>query len=180
METKTAWWGKIISHMYSFSPLDREKFALRCLLLHVRGATCYEDLRTYNNILYGTFQEACLARGLLEDDREWDRALSDAVALRMPRQCRQLFVTILTHCQPSEPLILWERYKEFLSEDFSRQHPTESAIEFALADIDIRLSEFGMLCVKCGLPAPDITVAVTADVESDATMLQLRHTTCQS
>ena len=71
--------------MYAVGPIDREKFAFRCLLLHVKGATSYEDLRTYNNIVYGTFQEACIARGLLEDDQEWDRALSDAVALMMPR-----------------------------------------------------------------------------------------------
>ena len=86
----------------------------------------------------------------------------------MPKQCRQLFVTILTHCQPSEPLILWERYQESLSEDFARQHSPERAIEFALADIEQRLSEFGMSCVKCGLPAPNLDIAVTADsIDSD-------------
>ena len=45
---------KVISRMYSASPLDREKFALRCLLLHVKGAASYEDLRTYNTILHAS------------------------------------------------------------------------------------------------------------------------------
>ena len=154
---------KVIPRMYSVSPIDREKFALRCLLLHVEGATSFEYLRTHNDIVHGTFQEACIARGLLEDDQEWDRALRDAVTLMMPRQCRQLFVTILTHCQPSEPGVLWERYKESLSEDFAQNQSTEVATECALADIEKRLSEFGMSCVDRGLPAPDLNIVVSVD-----------------
>ena len=43
---------KVISRMYTASPRDREKFALRCLLLHVPGATSYQHLRTYNDVEY--------------------------------------------------------------------------------------------------------------------------------
>ena len=42
---------KIISRMYTASPRDREKFALRCLLLHVPGATSYQHLRMNNDIV---------------------------------------------------------------------------------------------------------------------------------
>ena len=80
--------------MYSVSPRDREKYCLRVLLLHVPGATSYEHLRSYNGVTHDTFQAACIARGLLDDDQEWDRALSEAVSLLMPRQCRQLFATV--------------------------------------------------------------------------------------
>ena len=111
---------KIIGRMYSASPRDREKYCLRTLLLHVTGPTSYEDLQTYNGVVYGSFSEACIARGLMDDDQEWDRALREAITLLMPRQCRQLFVTILTHCNPSEPNLLWENHKEGLSEDFTR------------------------------------------------------------
>ena len=148
--------GKIITSMYTASPLDREKFALRCLLLHVKGATCFDDLRKHEDVQYQSFQEACVARGPLEDDQEWDRAMADAVALLMPQQCRQLFVTILTHCQPSEPHVLWERYKISLSEDFARHRSAEVAIECALADIEKRLSEAGMSCMDRGLPTPNL------------------------
>jgi hypothetical protein len=34
----------------------------------VKGAMSYKDLRTYNGIVYQTFKEACVARGLLKDD----------------------------------------------------------------------------------------------------------------
>ena len=83
----------------------------------------------------------------------------------MPRQCRQLFVTILTHCQPSEPHILWERYKTFLSEDFARHQSIEVAIQMALVDIEQRLSEFGMSCVDRGLPAPNLEVVTEVEID---------------
>ena len=152
-----------ISRMYTVSANDRERYALRCLLLHVKGATSYEDVRTYNDVVHNSFHEACIARGLLEDDREWDRALSEAVLLMMPRQCRQLFVTILTHCQPSEPLVLWDRYKESLSEDFALHQSPEVAVQSALAEIDMILSEFGKSCTDFGLPAPVLAVSVSLD-----------------
>jgi len=49
----------------------RERYYLRMLLHVVRGATCYEDLRTVNGTLYSTFKETCLARRLLDDTNEW-------------------------------------------------------------------------------------------------------------
>ena len=120
--------NKVIGRMYSVSPRDREKYFLRTLLLHVRGPMSYDDLRTYNGVTYGTFQEACIAQGLIDNDQEWDRALTEALLLLMPRQCRQLLVTILTHCQPTEPLALWENHKEGLSEDYSRHLHLDQAI----------------------------------------------------
>ena len=38
----------IISHMYSVSPKEHERFHLHVLLLHVPGATSFEDLKTVN------------------------------------------------------------------------------------------------------------------------------------
>jgi hypothetical protein len=61
--------GKI-GHIYYVHPSVGERYYLRMLLLIVKGATNYEDLRKYNNILYPTFKEACKAHGLLTDDQE--------------------------------------------------------------------------------------------------------------
>ena len=151
---------KIIGRMYSVSPRDREKYCLRLLLLHVRGATSYEDLRSVNGVVCGSFQEACIAKGLLDDDQEWDRAIEEAISLLMPRQCRQLFVTILTHCQPADPKALWDSHKEGLAEDFARTVPLDQAIETALADINARLIESGMSCESVGLPLPNLELDI--------------------
>lgn len=60
----------IISRMYHVSIQNRERFYIRLLLLSVRGAKSFEDLRTYNNITYATFLEAAIARNLVSTDED--------------------------------------------------------------------------------------------------------------
>jgi len=69
--------------MYNVSPSDSERYHL-LLLLHVVGATSFEDLRTYKNITYPTFKAAATARGLILDNVEWQRALEEASSFQMP------------------------------------------------------------------------------------------------
>lgn len=71
----------MIGRVYTVHPADVERFCLRILLHHVCGATCYADLRTHDGAVYSTFREAAVARGLLEDDHEWDCCLSEAATV---------------------------------------------------------------------------------------------------
>ena len=48
---------------------------------------------------------------------------------------RVLFAKILAHCEPAAPRILWEKYKESLSEDYTQTYPQEIAIKLAYRDI---------------------------------------------
>ena len=41
------------------NPAEGERYFLRVLLNHVRGATSYEDLRTAVGVTYSTFRKAC-------------------------------------------------------------------------------------------------------------------------
>jgi len=59
-----------IGRMYSVSPAQTELFHLRLLLLTVKGATSFNDLKTVNREFYQLFSAACLALGLIEDDDE--------------------------------------------------------------------------------------------------------------
>lgn len=77
---------KIVSHMYSVNPKDEKRFFLRLLLLHVPGATNYDELKTVDGITMTTYKEACKARNLLEDDNAWHQALEEAALLKMPHQ----------------------------------------------------------------------------------------------
>jgi len=54
--------------MYSISPTQTELFYLRLLLLTVKGATSFDDLRIVNGEICQSFSAACLALGLIEDD----------------------------------------------------------------------------------------------------------------
>lgn len=49
-------------------PNTQEKYYLRMLLQHVRGAMSYQDLRTVNEHVYPTFQAAARALNLLASD----------------------------------------------------------------------------------------------------------------
>ncbi|XP_036150735.1 uncharacterized protein LOC118648518, partial [Monomorium pharaonis] len=109
-----------IGRMYSVSPTQIELFHLRLLLLTIKGATSFNNLRTVNGETYQTFSETCLALGLIEDDDEWIRAMNEAVEWMMPRQLRKLFVRILLHCQPLHPEQLWKSFKVAISEDYIR------------------------------------------------------------
>jgi len=47
------------------------------LLTIVRGAMCFDDLRTGHVTLHPTFHEACCAKGLVSDNSECDDALTE-------------------------------------------------------------------------------------------------------
>jgi len=134
--------SSVISRMYSVYPRDRERFYLRLLLFHVRGATSFSEVRTYEGVLYGTYEETCRVRGLLIDDSEWERTLHEACVTANARQVRDLFVTILGHCSPNNPARLWTTFKEHMFEDFVRFHrlTPELAEQYALDEMRIALS----------------------------------------
>ncbi|GKA09309.1 ATP-dependent DNA helicase PIF1-like protein [Tanacetum coccineum] len=70
-----------------------------------------------NDIICSTFKEACFAYGLLNDDKEWTRAIQEASLWALGPQLRDLVVTILLFCDVSRPLKLWEENWEVLSDD---------------------------------------------------------------
>jgi len=143
--------GFAIGRMYFAHPSAGERFYLRTLLTVVRGATSFESLRTYNGHIYPTFKAACMARGLLEDDSEWKQCLQEASVMQTGRQLRQLFVTILKDCIPSEPMVLWDQFKENICDDLAYilrnkgfENPTEEQVyDYGLYLIDKSLREVG-------------------------------------
>ncbi|XP_043477545.1 uncharacterized protein LOC122508331 [Leptopilina heterotoma] len=124
-----------IGRMHSISPSQSKLFHLRLLLIVVKGATSYDHLRTVNNIVHDTFRSACLALGLIEDDEEWERALTEGEVWMMPQQLRRLFVRILIYCHPVHPNELWEKFKEAMSEDYQENYPSNEAHKRAYNDI---------------------------------------------
>ncbi len=59
-----------------------------------------------------TYREACVKMGLARDDREHAKCLSEAADIRTGRQLRSLFVSVLIGCQPAEPGLLFDEFKE--------------------------------------------------------------------
>lgn len=112
-----------IGRMPFVSPRDPERFALRLLLHKVPGPLSFEDLRTVDGHLYDSFVDAAKARGLLESDDEYYHCLREAIGhFTSSSQLRQLFVTILTFGNPSNPGDLWEKHCTSLCDDYQWQY----------------------------------------------------------
>ena len=99
-------------------PSQGERFYLRILLSHVKGADSFDYLKEFDHIKYNTYQETCLARNLIRDDSEWINCMNEALTYQTPSALRSLFVLILIHCNPTKPFELYEKYKDDLARDY--------------------------------------------------------------
>lgn len=109
---------KKIGRIYFVPPSDSERFHLRLLLLHRKGCTSFENLRTVSGVVYATFKLAAAAMGLTSDDNEHFRLLEEAAVHYFPHQLRFLFSELLIFCFPNDPAGLWNTFKHKMSEDF--------------------------------------------------------------
>jgi hypothetical protein len=141
----------VIGRMYFVHPATGERFYLRMLLLAVKGAESWEDLKRFDSQLYPTFQVACLARGLLEDDGEWKKCLQEAGNMHTGHQLRRLFAILLLHCHPTQPHVLWDLNKDKICDDLrhrliaqGRLNPTdEDVYDYGLHLIQVILTTSG-------------------------------------
>ena len=149
--------------MHSASPKDVERFYLRLLLFHVRGATSFEDLRTVSvngiRTVFTSFRDACVARGLVQDDEYLRQTLADAIQSRMPSQLRCMFAYILVYCGVDDGNSLWEEFREHLAEDFLRRGrvagmPDDESYDHALRHIQSIVESNGKIMEDYRLPSP--------------------------
>lgn len=85
-----------LGRVYAVHPNNSECFHLRMLLHIVKGPTSFASLRTVQGITYETFQGACKAMGLLEDDTHSKSTLSEVA---LAKSLRFLFAIMLSFCQ---------------------------------------------------------------------------------
>ena len=139
------------------------------LLFKIRGPTSFESLKQGQP----TFQEACRAMGLLEDDTHWEETISEAAVSKSPSKLRDLFVIMLMCCYVSDAKTLWGKFKDDFTADIlyrrQRQFP-QSEIQYS-EDIynegqicieDKVLESSGKLLTTFGLPEPKRKVSQTA------------------
>ena len=146
--------NNVVARMYTVGIKDEERFYLRMLLLHVKGATSFQFLRTVDDVVYNTFKEAAFHRHLLDSDEEWDRCLQESATYQMPNQMRQTFAYICCFCMPTNAFELWNKHFRDMSLDYLRRHDEDAANNLALHDINAILKQHGLSCASIGLPAP--------------------------
>ncbi|XP_021754741.1 uncharacterized protein LOC110720016 [Chenopodium quinoa] len=162
--------GFKIGRIYFVLPASGEQYYLRILLNIVKGATCFAEIRTVNDVEFSTFKEACNALGLLEGDNEWHEALQAAPTWATAPQLRDLFVTLLIFCEVTNPTELWEKNWEMLADDILyRQQKrlgtrnivltTNQLQNYALHEIELSLNRNNRsLRNYANMPYPDISL----------------------
>ena len=93
----------VIGRVVLVNPTDSERYYLRLLLNHIRGATSFEHFKNVNDTLTSSFREVALSHGLLDTDDSIELALKEASLYQMPFALRHLFATILVLCKPNNP-----------------------------------------------------------------------------
>ena len=159
-----------IGRLLTIHPLAGDVYYLRMLLndRQSEGATCYADLRTIDGQCHQTFQGACEALGLLQDDNEWDNALTDAAATQMCPQIRELFTTLLLFCSPTDPKGLFDQHHMHWWDDFKRKVPAPADEQIlsamVLLDIERRLQNRDKQCMNLFQHPDDLDLDMTVQI----------------
>ncbi|CAI5440372.1 unnamed protein product [Caenorhabditis angaria] len=118
-----------IGRMHFVSPRDRERFALRQLLLYTKGATCFDDLLTVSGTKYDTFIEAAKMSGYLEDDLIHEQSMQEASTFHSAAQLRGFFATLICFGNITDVEKLWNKFLDDLCEDYIHQKKSRSDAE---------------------------------------------------
>ena len=159
--------GFKIGRLYYVNPAEGERFYLRMLLMVVKGAKSYNDIKTYNGVVYNTFKDACSARGLLNNDNEWYQTFKEATTWSSSFQLRQLFVTMLLYCNIQDEMKFFEKNWRFMTDDFEHEleqkyhpikhHTTDDQLrDMLLDDLQYILSRNGIQITSFNLPKRSI------------------------
>jgi hypothetical protein len=150
----------MIGRIYFASITEGEQYFLRLLLLHWRGATSFADLRTVAGVEFDTFQEASNDLGLLVSDRHYVQCMTDAAHWKTGHSLQLLFCMLLIHSPPADPLQLFEKFVESLSNDCNYRlerfyrigSPTvEERVSLCCFLLQEKLSEHGKSFANVGL-----------------------------
>ena len=155
--------GFAIGRMYHCNPFAGARYYLRLLLTVVRGAKSFQDLRTVNGILHYTFQATCVARGLLEDDREWLECFGEASLFASGKSLHVLFATSLIHGGLTDAIAIWDKFATHFCDDLPYQlqnwpnipeELTNPHHDYGLYLLGELLKESGKSLEECGFPLP--------------------------
>lgn len=121
----------VIGRIVTANSNQGERYYLRLLLTHVPGPNSFEDLRTVNTFECKSNRQATLALGLLEDDQSNEKSMQEAYAYQMPMSLCQLFRTIHAYYSPTNPLHLFLKFEEEMTENYvNLQNMTKETVAY--------------------------------------------------
>lgn len=155
-------------------------FLLAFIVGYVPRPTSFQNLRTVYGILYNTYHDACRELHLLENNNHWNNTLADAVLSSSIHQIRQLFAILLTTCFPSQASVLWDKYKDSMSDDILhriRIADRDPNIDFSLEIYNEALIKIEDICILIsnmpiihfGIPSPNrlVTDIINSEIQRE-------------
>ncbi|GJT67976.1 DNA helicase PIF1, ATP-dependent [Tanacetum coccineum] len=119
---------------------------------YVKGATDWVEFKTFEKIVYPTYKDACQARGLLEDDKEYIDGLLEASLWGSGNYLRTFFVMLIMTDSMSRPEIVYEKTWEVLAADVlhveraKRENPCLELTDNERKNICLTYIEHMLLC----------------------------------
>jgi hypothetical protein len=110
--------NKVIGRILRVNIHEKERYFLRLLLLHTKGARSFNELHTVGGQHYESFYEVAKLRGLVLDEDIWRTTLQEACGASMPYQPKELFAFICLFSTLCDNSNLRFEYKDNLCEDF--------------------------------------------------------------
>ena len=93
---------------------------------------------------------------------------------RLASLMKQLFAIMLTACKTEQPHLLWDEFKNIMSEDFlnqARQQNENMSIEFCLeiynqchSDLSCRVQDLNSTLTNCGIPESDVRMELHYEI----------------
>ncbi|SGY53419.1 BQ5605_C006g03757 [Microbotryum silenes-dioicae] len=158
--------NRTIGRIYFCGPEGGERYYLQLLLLKVPSPTSFADLKTFSGVEFRTFREACVKRGLLRNDAEADRCLTEAVVFRTGHELRHLFAMLLMADDGvTNAAQLWAKHYDNLTQDVEyqlrnqRRQPIitpEHVASWGLLQLSNILQRLDSSLSNHGLPLPTI------------------------
>ncbi|XP_022007740.1 uncharacterized protein LOC110907007 [Helianthus annuus] len=133
-----------IGRIHYVPPSLGDCYYLRILMNHIKGPTCFEDIKTVHGQVFETFRDTCFARGLLDDDKEYVNAVKEASTWSTEDFLRTFFVMLLLSNSISRPGVFWSETKSLLCEDILYQQRKITGI----ADLDLQQEELENICLS--------------------------------
>ena len=99
-------------------------FYLKLLLTHdhCKGVQSEAELRTIQGTPHNMCKDACIAIGILDDDKEWDDCMQEIENSVPAKRFWNIFATLVIENSPRNVEDLFERYHVKFVEDYTHTY----------------------------------------------------------
>ena len=163
-----------IGRIHAVPRSSDDRYYLRMLLHHKKGATSFQDVRTYQSVVYDTYKAAANAMGLLSDDKEIVYAMQETSDFGNAEKLRNLFAIILNFGEVANPKEIFEQFRDELSSDIEYEKRKscdtvciKDVVNSCLIKLDDILQDMGSSMAQfADMPQPNLAVDTQSETRA--------------